>query len=133
MEKPENRIMAGIQLAAILCWISVVLSLLVANLIYLLGAILYAVAAVGLHRKQFWGARLALTLSIIFGIIELILIGLNLLGFFGGTVRYSSIPTRLTGQIIRLAVQIGIIIFTGFSWRFLRGTTPDDYEKRGTV
>lgn len=54
MDKPENRIMASIQLAAILCWLSVVLSLLVANLIYLLGAILYAVAAVGLHRKQFW-------------------------------------------------------------------------------
>ena len=135
MEKSQNRILASIQLAAIFCWANVVIGLLVANLVYVLAGILYAVSAVGLHRKRLWGARLAMIMSVLFGAIEIVLIILSLFGFFEGTVRYSSIPTGLAGQILRLTIHLGILFFVSFAWNHLKGKTAvrSDYEKSGTV
>jgi len=133
MDKVANRVAAGFQIAAILCWICCVIGILGGNLIYLASGILYAFSAVGLHRRRLWAARLAILMSLIFGAIESVLLLLTASGVLRESTHFYGMHLNIIGRFLGLLIHVGNVFFISFSWKYFKGAALSDYERGGTV
>ena len=117
----NNRAHAAIRIAPIFCWIGFVLGMLGATLVPVLIGLLFAISAIGLHKRKAWAGRLAIGLASVIGFIELV-------SFFVSTSSAAAL-----GHALRLILCLLIIVAVIISWNALNMPANSNYQYRGTV